>query len=123
MAAAIPQPSTPTTTSTQQSTDAAAPASDPATRLVAPPPDALQPKSLVQQVLDALEDTRIKSEKVRKYLPDFLKKLHEDLKNELREKKEVEQKQASEVPAQTGSAVFLAYQSFSHTSFALSIHS
>ena len=57
-AAVIPQPSTGTTAPTQPSTDAAAPASDTATRLVAPAQDASQSKSLVQQVLDALKETR-----------------------------------------------------------------
>ena len=87
-AAVIPQPSTGTTAPTQPSTDAAAPASDTATRLVAPAQDASQSKSLVQQVLDALKDTRVESHKVHKYLPDFLKKLREDLRDELRGNRE-----------------------------------
>ncbi|MEK7763390.1 MAG: hypothetical protein AAB433_17580, partial [Nitrospirota bacterium] len=50
--------------------------------------DASQLKSLVQQVLDALEEAKVESQKVRKYLPDFLKKLREDLGKELRGERE-----------------------------------
>lgn len=124
-AAAIPQSSTGTTAPTQPSTDAAAPAADATTRLVAPSPDASATKSLVEQVLAALDEAKVESEKIRKYLPDFLKKLREDLENELRETRE----QASEAtadtqtssPASSVSSVVYAYQSVRQTSFSLSI--
>ena len=124
-AAAIPQPSTGTTVPTQPSTDAAAQASDTATRLVAPAQDASRTKSLVQQVLDALDDTRVESHKVHKYLPDFLKKLREDLRDELRGNREQTPQTPtagqSESPATTVSSVLFAYQAVSLTSVSLSI--
>jgi hypothetical protein len=129
--AAIPQSSTGTTAPTQPSTDAAAPAADTTTRLVAPAPDALQPKSLVQQVLDALEEAKVESEKIRKYLPDFLKKLRADLSNGLRETRAQEQNpQASsagqpeapaDAPATTAYGAVVAYRAVSLTSVSLSI--
>jgi hypothetical protein len=125
-AAVIPQPSTGTTAPTQPSTDAAAPASDQTTRLIAPTQDALRQKSLVQQVLDALKETRVESHKVQKYLPDFFEKLREDLRQELRgERKHDHTQPANQVqaPAATGSSVVFAYQAVSQTSFSLSIHS
>lgn len=123
--AAIPPSSTSTTAPTQLSPDAAAPAADTTTRLVVSAPDASQSKSLVEQVLDALKEAKVESEKIRKYLPDFLKKLRENLENELRETRD----QASEATADTQTAspassvnsVVFAYQSVRQTSFSLSI--
>lgn len=124
-AAAIPQPSTGTTAPTQPSTDAAVPAPDQATRIVAPAQDASRTKSLVQQVLDALKDTRLESHKVQKYLPDFLEKLREDLRDELRGHREqtIQSPTAGqpESPATTVSGVLFAYQAVSLTSVSLSI--
>ena len=143
-AAAIPPSSTGTTAPTQPSTDAAASAADSTVHLVAP--DASQPKSLVQQVLDALEETRVESQKVRKYLPDFLKRLREDLSKELSGDR-AQNPQASPAgqpdapaaapatpavgqpespsgtPASTVSSLVFAYQSVRQTSFSLSIRS
>jgi hypothetical protein len=124
--AAIPQPSTGTTAPTQQSNDAAAPASDQATRLVAPAQDASRTKSLVQQVLDALKDTRVESHKVHKYLPDFLQRLREDWGKELRGERECDHSQPTnqvQAPATTNTNVAFAYQALSQTTFSLSIHS
>lgn len=45
--------------------------------------------SLIQQVLDALKKATVESEKVRKYLPEFFDKLHEDLVKELRGRGEI----------------------------------
>lgn len=142
--AAIPPSSTDTTTPTQPSTDAAAPAADSTVHLVAPAPDASQPKSLVQQVLDALEETKVESQKVRKYLPDFLKRLREDLSQELSGAR-AQNPQASPAgqpespaaapatpaagqpespagtPATTVNGVALAYRAVSLTSVSLSI--
>ena len=124
-AAAIPQPSTGTTAPTQPSPDAAAPASNTATHLVAAVQAASQSKSLVQQVLDALKDTRVESHKVHKYLPDFLKKLREDLHDELRGNREQTPQTTtagqSESPATTVSGVLFAYHAVSLTSVSLSI--
>lgn len=143
-AAAIPPSSTGTTAPTQPSTDAAASAADSTVHLVAP--DASQPKSLVQQVLDALEETKVESQKVRKYLPDFLKRLREDLSKELSGDR-AQNPQASPAgqpdapaaapatpavgqpespsgtPASTVSSLVFAYQSVRQTSFSLSIRS
>ena len=143
-AAAIPPSSTGATAPTQPSTDAAASAADSTVHLVAP--DASQPKSLVQQVLDALEETRVESQKVRKYLPDFLKRLREDLSKELSGDR-AQNPQASPAgqpdapaaapatpavgqpespsgtPASTVSSLVFAYQSVRQTSFSLSIRS
>jgi len=129
-AAAIPQSSTSTTAPTQLSAGTAAPVAETATRLTLPAPDASPSKSLVQQVLDALEDAKVESQKVRKYLPDFLRKLREDLANEL----QGEQKQASPAlpdeqsasaadaaPASTVSSAIFAYRAVSLTSVSLSI--
>jgi hypothetical protein len=125
-AAVIPQPSTGTTAPTQQSTDVAAPASDQSTRLVVPAQDASRTKSLVQQVLGALKDTRVESHKVEKYLPDFLQKLREDLGKELRGECEHNHNQPAtqaQTPTPTSSSVVFAYQALSQGSFSLSIHS
>lgn len=121
-AAVIPQPSTGTTAPTQQSNDTAAPA----TRLVALAQDASRTKSLVQQVLDALKDTRVESHKVHKYLPDFLQRLREDWGKELRGEREHDHNQPAtqvQTPATTSASVAFAYQAVSQTSFSLSIHS
>jgi hypothetical protein len=44
---------------------------------------------LVQQVLDALRDTKTESHTIKKYLPHFLDKLREDLVKELRGEREL----------------------------------
>jgi hypothetical protein len=123
--AAIPQSSTGTTAPTQPSTDAVVPTSDAATRLVAPAQNASHPKSLVQQVLDALETSKVESHKVHKYLPDFFRKLREDLHDELRgHREQTPQTPAagpSESPTTTVSRVLFAYQSVNLTSISLSI--
>ena len=79
-AAAIPQSSTGTTAPTPSSD------SPDDTHFKVPTKD--RPlASLIQQVLDALKEARIESEKVRKYLPDFLDKLHEDLAKALQDER------------------------------------
>ncbi len=127
--AAIPQSSTGTTAPTQPSTDAAAPAADTTTRLVAPATDAAQPKSLVQQVLAAFDEAKVESEKIRKYLPDFLKKLREELSQEVRGEREQNPQTSSagqpeasaDVPVATAYGAVLAYRAVSLTSVSLSI--
>ena len=75
--AAIPQPSNGTTAPT--------PSSDlpDGTHLTVSVKDA-QLASLIQQVLHALKETKVELDKVRRYLPDFLEKLREDLAKERR---------------------------------------
>jgi hypothetical protein len=127
--AAIPQSSTGTTAPTQPSTDAAAPASGATTRLVAPAPDASQPKSLAQQVLAAFDEAKVESEKIRKYLPDFLKKLREELSQEVRGEREQNPQASSagqpeasaDAPVTTAYGAVLAYRAVSLTSVFLSI--
>ena len=46
-------------------------------------PDAAQRKSLVQPVLAAFDEAKVESDKIRKYLPDFLKKLRVELSQEV----------------------------------------
>ncbi|MCS6294387.1 MAG: hypothetical protein H8J66_15050, partial [Nitrospira sp.] len=134
-AAVIPQSSTGTTAPTQPSTDAPAPAADATIRLVAPAPDASQPKSLAQQVLDAFDEAKVEPQKIHKYLPDFFKKLRENLSNEVRGERahhrhhderqdgapnQVQDPAASPSSNANSSAV-LAYLSVRQTSFFLSI--
>lgn len=123
--AAIPQSSTGTSAPTQPSTDAVVPTSDAATRLVAPAQNASHPKSLVQQVLDALEASKVESHKVHKYLPDFFRRLREDLHDELcGHREQTPQTPAagpSESPATTVSSALFGYQSVNLTSISLSI--
>jgi hypothetical protein len=74
--------------------------------------------------LDALEETKVESRKVRKYLPDFLKKLREDLKKELRGGREQDHNQPAtqvQAPATTSTSAVFAYQAVSQTSVSLSI--
>ncbi len=123
--AAIPQSSTGTSAPTQPSTDAMVPTSDVATRLVAPAQNASHPKPFVQQVLDALQASKVESHKVHKYLPDFFRKLREDLHDELLgHREQTLQTPAagpSEPPATTLSSVLIGHQSVNLTSISLSI--
>jgi hypothetical protein len=125
-AAAIPQPPTGTTAPTPPSTAEPVANSSDIVHLSAPAQETQQPRSLVQQILDALNETNVESRKVQKYLPDFLQKLREDWGKELRGEREHDHNQpATEVqtPATTSSSVAFAYQAVSQTSFSLSIHS
>jgi len=117
--AAIPQSSTGTTAPTQPSNDAVVPASDAATRLVAPAQDAPQSKSLVRQILDALDASRVETHKVHKYLPDFFQKLREDLRGH-REQTPWTAGSSESPSTRVNSAVF-AYHAVSFTSASLSI--
>jgi hypothetical protein len=96
--AAIPQPSNGTTAPTPSSD------SPDATRLTVPVKDA-QLASLIQQVLDALKEAKVELDKVRKHLPDFLKKLRENLESELHETRE--QASAPAPDTQTASPAWL----------------
>jgi hypothetical protein len=72
----------------------------------------------MQQVMDALKDTRVESHKVRKYLPDFLERLREDLVKELRGQ-QGHQSDDHEHPSNQGpspatnNSVLFTHQSFS----------
>jgi hypothetical protein len=128
-AAAIPQPSTGTTVPTPSSTAAPVANSADVTHLSAPTQETQKPTSLIQQVLDALKDTKVESHKVRKYLPDFFEKLREDLGKELRGKWEHKNDHhdqpvnQAQTPATTSTSVAFAYQALSQTSISLSIRS
>ncbi len=125
-AAAIPQPSTGTTAPTPPSTAVPVANTTDITHLSAPAQQTQQPRSLAQQILDALQETNVESRKVQKYLPEFLQRLREDLGKELRSEREHDHNQpANEVqtPATTSSSVAFAYQAVSHTSISLSIRS
>lgn len=123
--AAIPQPSTGTTASTPSSD------SPDDTHLTVPVKDA-QLAALIQQVLGALKEAKVESEKIRQHLPDFLEKLREDLLKEfqdLRDQKsddrDLSVAQASdEVSASTSSAgLLIAYRAVTETSISVSIQS
>jgi hypothetical protein len=127
-AAVIPQPPTGTTTPTPPSTAVPVANASNVTHLSVPAQETQQPRSLAQQILDALQETNVESRKVQKYLPDFLQKLREDWGKELRGEREHDHdhnQPANEVqtPATTSSSVAFAYQAVSHTSISLSIHS
>jgi len=127
-AAEIPQSSIGTTAPTPPSTATPVAHSTNGVHLSAPAQETQQPASLVQQVLDALKDAKVESSKVRKYLPDFLERLREDLGKELRGKREHKdedhQHPSTQVPSQTtNSSVLFAYRRVSQTSFSLSIQS
>ena len=122
---AILQSSIGTSAPTQPSTDAVVPTSDATTHLVAPAQNASHPTSLVQQVLDALEASKVESHKVHKYLPDFFRKLREDLHHKLLGHREQTLQTStagpSESSATTLSSVLIGHQSVNLTSISLSI--
>lgn len=123
--AAIPPPSTGTTAPTPASSVAGP---DEGSHLIVPAQSVSPTLSLAQQVLDALKETRTDSSSVRKYFPDFLEKLREDLVKELRGERELkgthdESTNQTQTPATTSSSVIFAYQSMQHTAVTLSIRS
>jgi hypothetical protein len=125
-AAAISQPSTGTTAPTPLSTPSSVPNPTNGAHLSAPASETQEPRSLVQQILEALEEAGLESRKVQKYLPDFLKKLREDLEKELKGEQERHPDQPEnqvQTPGATSTKVAFAYQAVSQTSIALSIRS
>ena len=127
-AAVIPQPPTGTTAPTPPSTAVPVANTTDITHLSAPAQQTQQPRSLAQQILDALQETTVESRKVQKYLPDFLQKLREDLGKELRGERAHNHDHSQhtnevQTPATTSSSVAFAYQAESHTSISLSIRS
>ena len=121
-AAAIPQPSTGTTAPTPLSSAGPVTSSADITHLSAPAQEMQRPASLVQQVLDALKESKVASHKVQKYLPDFFEKLREDLGKELQGEREHDQDQPAtqvQAPATMSTNVAFAYQALSQTTFSL----
>ena len=126
-AAVIPQPSTGTTAPPSSSSATPAENSSDGLRLSTPTQSAQQPISLVQQVFDSLKDSQLDTNKIHKYLPDFLQHLREHLAKELQQRQEVKEESvepsASQNPLSTNSSLLVAYHSVRQTSIALSIHS
>ena len=125
-AAAIPQPSTGTTAPTPLSTPSLVPNPTNGAHLSAPASETQKPRSLVQQILEALEQAGLESRKVQKYLPGFLKKLREDLEKELKGEHEHHSDQPAnqvQTPGSTSASVVFAYQAVSQASISLSIRS
>jgi len=125
-AAAIPQPSTGTTVPTPLSTASSVTNPTDGAHLSAPAQETQRPRSLVQQVLEALEEGGVEPRKLQKYLPDFLKKLREDLEKKLKSEQEHHSDQPAnkvQTPGSTSASVVFAYQAVSQTSIALSIRS
>ena len=126
VAAAIPQPSPATTTSTPVSTTSSVPNPTNGAHLSAPASETQKPRSLVQQILEALEEAGLESRKVQKYLPDFLKKLREDLEKELKGEQERHPDQPADqvqTPGAASTSAAFAYQVVRQTSISLYIHS
>jgi hypothetical protein len=125
-AVVIPQPPTGTTALTPSSTSVPVANAINITHLSVPAQETQQPRSLAQQILNALQEANVESRKVEKYLPDFLQKLREDLRKELRGEREHDHNQPAtqvQTPATTSSSVAFAYQAVTHTSISLSIRS
>jgi hypothetical protein len=123
--AAIPQPSTGTTAPTPSSD------SPDETHLNVPVKDA-HLASLMRQVLDALNEAKVESDKVRKHLPDFFEKLREDLVKELQGEREPNPDDrdhslpqvSDDVSYPTGnSSLLVVYRTVTETSISLSIQS
>lgn len=142
-AAAIPPPSSDTTpsdaTPPASTTEAVTPGAVPSTVAAIPPPSTgitvpsqvaapasapSQPSSIVQQVLDATQDAGLDPRKLNKYFSQFLKNFGKTLQNGTPGGEQPEGSQANPTPTaptQTGSSVYLAYQSTRQTSLSLSI--
>jgi len=88
--------------------------------------------SLIEQVLHALKEAKVESDKIRKLRPDFFEKLHEDLVTELQGqgKPHVANQDHSvhqvsdEVNSPAGSrSLLVAYRTATEASISLSIQS
>lgn len=77
----------------------------------------------MQQVLEAVKAAGMESRKVQTYLPDFLKKLREDLEKELNADPSEQSANQVQTPGNTSASVAVAYQTVSQTSISLSIQS
>lgn len=132
--AALPA-STPTAPTTQAVTQGEAPSTVAATprpsigitmpnQIAAPVLEPRQPLPIVQQVLDAIQDARVESRKLNKYVSQFLENLEKALQNRRPDESHAEGSQTNQTPpvlSQTGSAAYLAYQSTRQTVVSLSI--
>lgn len=95
------------------------------TQVAAPPSEPNQPSSIVQQVLDAIQNAEVEPRKLNNYFSQFLKNLGDVLQNGRPGERPAEGSQTNQpptVPAQTGGSVYLAYQSTHQTAFSFSIH-
>lgn len=122
-AVAIPQPSNGTTapTPSPDSSDV---------RDLAAPVNETQFASLIQQVLDAVNELRLDLEKVRHHLPAFLDQLREELAMELQSDPQSETKTRSRStedvppthdPSTDSRSLLVAYQTVTETSISLSL--
>jgi len=121
-AAAIPSPSSGATAPTQpappSSNDTGART---ATHVTTAATDGERPQSLVEQVLNAVQESKVEGDKLKRHLPRLLDKIREELQQELRDRQQAEPK-ADASPAQSGGTVAVAYQSFTQTALTLSLH-
>ncbi len=122
-AAAIPQSSTGTTASTQPAVPKQEAGADDSLRLAAPPAATQSPKSLVEQVLEAVRKSEVEARKLRKYVPRLLDRVREELEQERGFNSAGEPKQTAGTPVPSTSALVFAYQSYRQTSITLSIRS
>lgn len=120
--AAIPQPSTGTTAPTQPSRSSTDTAAGPDLRPAAPAHDD-KLASLVQQVFDAIRGSQIETGKLQKHLPHLLERARENLKDDPAHKPEGDRHDTPDVTPSSNHAALFTYQSFSQTSFNLSVHS
>jgi len=122
-AAVIPPPSSDSTAPTQPPLSEPSAAASGTARVTVPAVDDQTRASLVDQILNAVQDAKVESGKVRKYLPRLLDKIREDARKELKGDSQTGPTQAAEAPDATAGAAFFSYQSFKQTSITLSIHS
>lgn len=122
-AVAIPQSSNGTTAPTPS-------ANSPGATYLAALVNGTQFASLIQQVLDAVNDLRVDPEKVQHHLPAFLDQLREELARELRPERPSETegrgRPAEKVPpahdpSTNNRSLLVAYQSVTQTSLSLSL--
>ena len=122
-AVAIPQPSNGTTAPTPS------PNSSDSTRLAALV-NSTQFASLIQQVLDALNELSVDLEKVRHHLPAFLDRVREEIARELRREPPLETEARgrsgkdvlpADEPSTDSRSLLVAYQSVTETSLSLSL--
>ncbi len=123
--AAIPPPPSGTLAPTQPAADSVATGDTTDLRPAAPVSQDKSPASLIDQVvdqiLDALKDSNVEPHKLRRHLPNLLDRVREEFQKELHSQVDGQGTQPSDGTVRTGSAIFLAYQSFAQTSWMLSV--
>ena len=117
--AAIPPSPTDTAAPTQHSETGTEVGTQGGLRLAAPAVED-QPGSLVEQVLDAVHESKVEGRKLRKYLPRLLDRIREELEQGRTSR---ESAPGAEAPVPSHSALFVASQSYRQTSVTLSIRS